>query len=909
MSHVDTAHPQGNRPPDERAAWHSLSAEAVLACLQADRERGLSTQEVLRRLRQWGPNRLEQTAKRGPFKRFLAQFHNVLIYVLLTAAIGTGLLGEWVDTGVILGVVLINAAIGFLQEGKAEQALDAIRGMLSPKALVLRNGQRSAVDAAELVPGDIVLLQAGDRVPADLRLIVVKNLRIEEAVLTGESVAVEKAPAPVAIDAVLGERYSLAFSGTIVTYGRGVGVVVATGAHTQIGRISTMLAEVQTLTTPLVRQVRQFGRWLSGSAVVLALATFAFGLRVRGYAPVDMFMAAVSLAVAAIPEGLPAIMTITLAIGVQRMARRNAIIRRLPAVETLGAVTVICSDKTGTLTRNEMTVQSAICSEATFGISGTGYVPVGGFHIGGKEVDPEHYPVLSQMLRAALLCNEAVLYHRDERWQMEGDHTEGALLTAALKGGLAVDEERQAYPRTDVIPFESEHKFMATLHHDHQGRGYIFLKGAPERVIGMCDLQRTDSGDRPLDRARWQTECHRLASHGQRLLALAVKETHADHLELTFADVERGMVLLGVFGIIDPAREEAIDAVAKCRRAGIQVKMITGDHGVTAMAVGAQLGIGDGSRYLTGTDLEAMDDQALREAVKEIDIFARTSPEHKLRLVSALQANNHVVAMTGDGVNDAPALKRADIGVAMGRKGTEAAKEASEMVLADDNFASIAHAVVEGRTVYDNLTKAILFLLPTSMAQAFTIVAAVMLGLTLPLTPVQVLWVNMVTAVTLALALAFEPTEPGVMERPPRKPGAAILSGFLIWRIGFVSALLLAGTFGHFLWLQVNGAGEELARTAAINTLVAGQIFYLFNSRYMLGSSLTRKGLLGNRVALLASGLLIVLQLIFTYAPAMQALFGTAALEMSAWAALVAFGILMLLIIEAEKALLKRYMR
>ncbi len=900
--------PADNHPqPDNDRNWHAVAAAEALAQLQVDPGDGLSTEEAQRRLQQYGPNRIEAAAKAGPLKRFLLQFHNVLIYILLVAAVGTALLGEWVDTGVILGVVLINAIIGFIQEGKAEQALDAIRNMLSPKALVLRDGQRRSIDAGELVPGDIVFLQAGDRVPADLRHIEVKNLRIEEAVLTGESVPVEKALPPVAADASLGDRASLAFSGTIVTYGRGTCLVVATGNRTQIGRISSMLADVQSLTTPLLRQMAEFGRWLSGAIIALAAVTFAFGLWVRDYAAVEMFMAAVSLAVAAIPEGLPAIMTITLAIGVQRMAKRNAIIRRLPAVETLGSVTIICSDKTGTLTRNEMTVQNVSTADCVFSVTGTGYAPEGGFTLDGKDIEPERqHPLLALALRGALLCNEAEVYQKDGRWQMEGDPTEGALMTAALKGDLDARLLREEYPRTDVIPFESEHKFMATLHHDHQDRGYIFLKGAPERVLAMCSHQRGEAGDRPLEHERWEAALNELAGRGQRLLALAVKETSPQHTELSFADVEQDMVLLAVFGIIDPAREEAISAVAVCQSAGIRIKMITGDHGITARAIGNELGIGDGSRYLSGRDLEAMDDKALQRAAVEVDIFARTSPEHKLRLVQALQAQNQVVAMTGDGVNDAPALKRADVGVAMGVKGTEAAKEASEMVLADDNFASIEHAVEEGRTVYDNLTKAILFLLPTNGAQAFTIVGAILLGLTLPLTPVQVLWVNMVTAVTLALALAFEPTEPGVMRRPPRAPGMPVLSGFLLWRIGFVSVILVAGTFGHFLWLQQQGVAIELARTAAINTLVVGQVFYLFNSRYILEPVLSREGLFGNRSVLYAVAVLIVLQLLFTYAPPLQTLFGTTGLGLQDWGYIVIFGIALFSLVEAEKAVLRR---
>jgi magnesium-transporting ATPase (P-type) len=897
---------EGPAVPGEAPAWHARAPEDVLQALDATTD-GLSEAEAAQRLERYGANRLPEPERAGPLVRFLRQFHNVLIYILLIAAVGTALLQHWVDTAVILGVVVINAAIGFIQEGKAEKALEAIREMLSPKAVALRDRRRQTIPAEDLVPGDIVSLVAGDRVPADLRLLVAKNLRIDEAVLTGESVAVDKNPQPVAANAELGDRTSMAYSGTLVAYGQGKGLVVGTGGDSEIGRISTMLGEVQELTTPLLRQVAQFGHWLSVAIVLLAAFTFAFGYWVRQYELGEMFLAAVSLAVAAIPEGLPAIMTITLAIGVQKMAGRNAIIRRLPAVETLGSVTVICSDKTGTLTRNEMTVRSVVTAERTYEVTGVGYEPHGGFTFGGEDVDPQQEdPVLSEALTAILLCNDAQLHHKDGRWRLEGDPTEGALVTAALKAGLDQTELNEHYPRTDVIPFESSYKFMATLHHDHERRGYIYLKGAPERILDVCDRQCTPSAEPPLDRGYWEGVAEEVAARGQRLLAVAVKRTSADHRELTFEDVGSGMALLGVLGIIDPPRDEAIAAVKECQDAGIRVKMITGDHATTARAIAKELGIQVEGGVVTGHRIEEMDDQQLRPVADRVDVFARASPEHKLRLVTAIQANKQVAAMTGDGVNDAPALKRADVGIAMGIKGTEASKEAAEMVLADDNFASIAHAVEEGRTVYDNLRKAILFILPTNGGQAFTIVAAILLGLTLPLTPVQVLWVNMVTAVTLALALAFEPAEPGVMKRPPRDPGVPILSGFLIWRIGFVSVLLVAGTFGHFLWLEQQGTDVELARTIAINTLVAGQVFYLFNSRYILEPVLNRAGLLGSRAVLIAIAVLILLQAFFTYAPPAQFLFGTAPLELADWARVLAFGLMVFVLVEIEKALFRR---
>ncbi|MFP4560296.1 MAG: HAD-IC family P-type ATPase, partial [Thiohalorhabdus sp.] len=565
----------------------------------------------------------------------------------------------------------------------------------------------------------------------------------------------------------------------------------------------------------------------------------------------------------------------------------------------------ICSDKTGTLTRNEMTVRTVTTADDTFEVSGVGYEPHGGFALAGRDVEPAGHPALAETLRAVLLCNDAEIYNRDGEWILEGDPTEGALVVAALKGQLDPRETNELFPRDDVIPFESAYKFMVTLHHHHEGNhSFLYLKGAPERVLALCDWERTrDGGELPIDPERWERRMEEVAAHGQRLLAVAVGDVDSDKRTLDFQDVEEGgLTLLAVCGLIDPPREEAIQAVQACQEAGIRVKMITGDHGVTARAIAGDLGIASDGRVVAGHELEGLSDADLERTAREADVFARAAPEHKLRLVEAIQAGGNVVAVTGDGVNDAPALKRADVGVAMGVKGTEASKEAAEMVLADDNFASIANAVEEGRTVYDNLRKAILFLLPTSGGEGFTIMAAILLGVTLPFTPVQVLWVNMVTAVTLGLALAFEPTEPGVMRRPPRPPEAPILSGFLIWRVAFVSALLLAGTFGHYLWMEWQEAEVATARTVAINTLVMGELVYLFNSRYILEPVLNRSGLLGSRAVLLAVAVLVVLQALFTYAPPLQFLFGTAPLRPEEWGIILAFGVALFLVVELEKA-------
>ncbi len=891
------------KPP--QGTWHALPAGDVLDSFGVS-DSGLSAEDARARLELHGPNRLTPARKRGLFARLGAQFHNVLIYVLMGAAGITAALGHWIDSGVIAGVVVINAIIGFIQEGKAEQALDAIRSLLSHNATVTRGGSRLTIAAEELVPGDVVVVQSGDKVPADLRLFRARALRVQEAVLTGESVPVDKAVEPVAADAPLGDRACMAFSGTLVTFGQGTGVVVATGDRTEIGRVSALLSRVEALTTPLLRQMATFARWLTLAILLLAAATFATGLLIHGFAASEMFLAAVGLAVAAIPEGLPAIMTITLAIGVERMARRHAIIRRLPAVETLGSVGVICSDKTGTLTRNEMTVRSVATSHHLFEVSGAGYRPEGDYLLAGTPVALEHRPRLQALTLGALLCSDANVRADGDDWAIDGDPMEAALLVAGMKAALDVDGERGAWPRTDEIPFESEHRFMATLHHDHQGHGVIYVKGAPERILEMCSLQRGLDRNDPVDPAYWHQRMEEMAARGERVLALAIRPIDAEHRSLTFADVDDGLTLLGLFGLADPPRDEAKRAVAQCQEAGIRIKMITGDHAGTARAIGAQLGLANTETVLTGADLDRMAPEALAASVLDVDVFARTSPEHKLKLVQALQQRRQVVAMTGDGVNDAPALKRADVGVAMGRKGSEAAKEAAEMVLADDNFASIAHAVEEGRTVYDNLKKAILFILPTNGGEAFTIVAAIAFGRLLPITAVQILWVNMITAVTLALALAFEPAEAAVMQRPPRRADEPILSAFLAWRIVFVSVVLVIGVFGIFLWLRASGVDIDTARTASVNTLVMFEVFYLLNVRKLQSSPLD--GLFGRQARILwaAIATVLVFQLLFTYAPFMQWLFHTRPLPPAIWAATIAIALTVFLLVEAEKAVLRR---
>lgn len=887
--------------PLRTASWHATSVEATLAAFDADPE-GLSAAEVQRRLELHGYNRMPEGERRSALSRFLAQFNNVLIYVLLGSATITALLGHWIDTTVILLAALVNAVIGFVQEGRAEQALEAIRAMISAQASVIRDGQRRTVRAEELVPGDIVLLEAGDRVPADLRFVRARSLRIDEAILTGESVPAEKGTGVVAPDAALGDRTSMAFSGSLVVAGQGMGVVTGTGAGTEIGRITTLLGEVETLTTPLVRQMNQFARMLTGAILTVAAVVFGIAVLVHAAPWGEAFMAVVGLVVAAIPEGLPAVMTITLAIGVQRMAARNAIIRRLPAVETLGSVSVICSDKTGTLTRNEMMVQTVITADGHFEVTGSGYAPEGIIRRDGTALTLDGEPSLTEVVHGACLCNDAGLRQTKAGWAVDGDPMEGALVSLTMKAGMDPQELRHRSSRVDEIPFDAQHRFMATLHHHPEG-AVIYVKGAPERVIAMCAREQSSSGERRLDAEWWTAQADAAARHGQRVLGIAAKRLpQVPSGPLTFADVEGGLTILGLLGLIDPPRDEALAAVRECQSAGVRIKMITGDHAATAAAIAGTLGIrGCNGIAVTGADLDRMSESEFRSAVRDVTVFARTSPEHKLRIVQALQADREVVVMTGDGVNDAPALKQADIGVAMGRKGTEASKEAAEMVLADDNFASIVAAVHEGRTVYDNLKKVIAWSLPTNGGEALAIIAAMLLGLTLPITPVQILWVNMVTAATLGLTLAFEPPEPGVMRRLPRRPDEPVLSRFLVWRIVFVSVLFVVAVFGMFEWAIRRGLPIEEARTIVVNTLVVLEIFYLFSVRYLHAPSLTWRGMLGTRPVLISVGAVALAQIAFTYLPPMQALFDTRAVSLEEGTAVVLTGVVLLFILEAEK--------
>ena len=885
--------------------FHAEEVDDVLEAVDSSHG-GLTGDEAAQRLQHHGPNELPEASGRHPVVRFLVQFHNALIYFLLAAVLATTLLGHYVDAAVILAVVVVNAAVGFVQEGKAEKALNAIRGLIAPHAHLVRDGRRESVPVREIVPGDVVILEAGDRVPADLRLIHARSLLIEEAILTGESVAAEKHATPAPADAPLGDRRSMAYSGTFIAAGHATGVAVRTGLDTEIGHISSLLSSVENLTTPLLRQINRFGTRFTWIALTAAAAFFIFAVSLRDYAWQDALVVVVALAVGAVPEGLPAVITITLAIGVQRMARRNAAIRRLPAVETLGATTVICSDKTGTLTRNEMMARRIEVTAGRIMVSGSGYSPEGTLQPPYGMDRERMLQAAEDLLRACVLCNSAELRHSGTSWRVAGNPMEGALLVLATKAGLDRDSIREDWPRLDAIPFDARHRFMATLHTSPADSACIFVKGAPERVLGMCETQAAGGEQVPLDVADWSDRIAAAAAEGERLIGVAMRSMPSPDEHLRMEHVERGLVFLGLVSFIDPPRAEAIAAIAECHSAGIAVKMITGDHGATAAAIARQLGLGEAPQVITGAELDAIPDEKLPAVVAKTSVFARTSPEHKLRIVRALQSLREVVAMTGDGVNDAPSLKQADVGIAMGDKGTDAAKEASQMVLLDDNFASIVAAVHEGRVVYDNIRKVVAWTLPTNGGEALIVMFAILFGFALPMSAVQILWINLITAATLGLVLAFEPAEPNVMRRRPRPVDEGLLTPFLAWRVVLVSFLFLAVALGFYFYALGKGAELATARTMVVNAIVVLEIFYLFNVRYLHMTSFSWRGVLGTPAVLLAIATVALAQFAFTYLPVMQRLFDTRPVSLGDGLLIVAVGVAAMVLLEIEKNIMRR---
>jgi Ca2+-transporting ATPase len=878
----------------QSSQWHHLSVQEVTRHLDTNLETGLTSDVTTKRRERFGANELKSKPGKSPLLRFLLQFNQPLLYILLIAGAIKAFLGQWVNAGVIWGVTLINAIIGFVQESKAESAIAALASSVQTNATIIRNGEKVQVSSTELVPGDVVLLTSGDKVPADLRLVQLRNLQVNESALTGESIAIEKNTEPLSLDAALAERINMAYAGSFVTFGTGRGIVVAIGDATETGRISQLMEQGTTLKTPLTRKFDKFSRTLL--YIILGIAAFMFAVGLGyGYSWTEMFEAAIAFAVSAIPEGLPAVVTVTLAIGVSRMARRHAIVRKLPAVETLGGATVICSDKTGTLTENQMTVQAIYVGGEYYTVSGVGYAPEGEILLDEKPVNWNNFPALEECLKAGLLCNDSRLETKEGQLQVVGDPTEGALIAVANKVELIHSRLEEEMPRLDAIPFESEFQYMATLHDSsltgEQKHRTIFVKGSVEAILQRCQQMLDVKGNLASVNAETvHQQVDAMARQGLRVLAFAKKSVPVTQNSLDHADIENNLIFLGLQGMIDPPRAEAIKAVQACQEAGIQVKMITGDHAVTAAAIAQSMGFNKNGEVLafTGSELTHMGESELATAIEDGAVFARVAPEQKLRIVEALQSKGEVVAMTGDGVNDAPALKQADIGIAMGGAGTEVAKEAADMILTDDNFASIEAAVEEGRTVYRNLLKAIAFILPVNGGESMTILISVMLARELPILSLQVLWLNMVNSIAMTVPLAFEPRSERVMQQPPRNPRESLLSQSLVKRILAISIFNWILIFGVFEWIRQTTGNIDLARTMAIQALVAGRVFYLLSishlGRAFLGKLRGKGGKISDASAIII-GIVstIFLQIIFSQWSLMNTLFNTAPLNLNQW--------------------------
>lgn len=895
---------QDKAPALSDRPWYQRSVAEIFSDLQSS-SAGLTSATAHDRLQKYGPNALPQKAEKSALLKFIAHFKDVLIYILLAAAVITAIMGHWVDTFVILGVAVINALIGFIQESNAEKSLKSIQNMLANEAMLVRDGKQVTVPTREIVIGDVVMLRPGDKIPADLRLFEVNNLRVEEAILTGESTVVSKSVDTLSGEKSLGDRLNLAFSGTTVSSGTAAGVVIASGGDTELGHINEMISGIKEVKTPLLVQIDKLGKAIFFIILLMMVALFIFGYLLRDIPLGELSLSVISLAVAAVPEGLPAIISIILSLGVQSMARNQAIIRKLPTVETLGAMSVICSDKTGTLTMNEMTVKAVVLAKSRWRVSGNSYEPKGEIVAeqgAAGSISAAQDPLFQQFLRTVDTCNESQLRQDSQgHWTIVGGPTEGALKVLAAKGLTATG----AVEVVSKLPFDSLYKYMS-VSCVAGDESYVLLTGAPDVLLNLCQQQQTPEGAEPIDRAYWDAAITTYASEGLRTVAAAWKKTAAPVTSLDHDELKHDMVLLGLACMMDPPRPEAIAAIDECQQAGIRVKMITGDHQETAMAIGQMLGIGNSQAAITGYQLEHMSDAELAEAAKTYDIFARTSPEHKLRLVKALEASGEIVGMTGDGVNDAPALKQANVGIAMGIKGTEVTKEAADMILADDNFATIAAAVKEGRRVYDNLKKTILFIMPTNLAQGLLIIIAILMGNLLPLTPVQILWMNMATSATLSFGLAFEPAEANAMRRPPRNVKAHVMDGYAIWRVVFVGLLISISAFVLEAWLQPRGYSAEFIRTVLLQMLVTAQWAYMLNCRNADGFSLDR-GLLKNRGIWLVTLVLIVLQAIIIYVPLMNTLFGTRPLPINYWLISLIVSVIIFFVVEIEKRLTRSW--
>jgi Ca2+-transporting ATPase len=882
--------------------WHSLEIDNIIELFESDSSDGLGPLSIKHREEYFGKNILKEKKQDSKFKKFFMQFHNALIYILLGASFITAILDEWIDSGVIFAVVIINVIIGYIQEVKAQEAIESLKKMMTTEAVVIRDAKKINISSIDLVPGDIVLLESGSKVPADMRLLDCNNLKVDESMLTGESLPVQKDILLYNQDITLNDRKNMTYSGTYVTYGRAKGIVVATAQYTELGKIAHLIEETTSMDTPLTQKISAFSKVLL--YVILALAAFTFLIGIlRDNSAVETFMASVALAVGAIPEGLPAAVTITLAIGVSRMATKNAIIRKLPAVETLGSVTTICSDKTGTLTQNKMTVTNIYCSNISYEVEGNGYEPKGNFLQDSKIVEVLS-DELKEVLQAGYLCNESYLVRKDGEYSICGDPTEGALIVSAIKDGCDEHKLSTELPRIDLLPFESDKQFMATINEDTKNQqNILYLKGSIEKTLEICDFELIDGELIKIDKDKILLQAEGYASEGLRVLAIAKKITTKEKIDDELLKGE--FIFLGLQAMMDPPRSEAIEAVKESIGAGINIIMITGDHALTAFSIAKMMSIVDKETQfegsvLRGSELFELSDSELIDKVSSVKVFARVEPEQKLRIVDALQASGEIVAMTGDGVNDAPALKQADIGIAMGISGTEVAKEASDMILSDDDFSSITHAVREGRNVFNNLIKFITWTLPTNLGEGLVILFAIMLGLSLPILPVQILWINMSTAIFLGLMLVFEPEEDGIMQRQPRNPKKAMLSKSMIIQMIVVGVYMLIASYSMFNLALENGYSNEYARTVAVNIFVFIEVFYLFSCKE-LGKSVFKTNIFNNKFLLLGVGLMSFFQIVFTHSEFMQLMFKSEDLDMQTWLQILIISFGVIFVVEIKR--------
>jgi len=884
--------------------WHSISSNEIVEIMQSDINDGLGPLSVKHKEELFGKNILDNKKDSSLLEKFFIQFHNALIYILLVASFITGYLGEWIDSGVIFGVVIINVIIGFVQEVKAQEAIDSLKNMMTTEAIVIRDGKKISISSVDLVPGDIVLLESGSKIPADIRIITQKDIKVDESMLTGESVSVSKNTDLYDQDITLNDRKNMLFSGTFVTYGRAKGIVVAISKYTQIGKIADLIDNTVSLETPLTKKISYFSKVLLVVILILATLTFLIGL-LRENSIIDTFMASVALAVGAIPEGLPAAVTITLAIGVSRMAKKNSIIRKLPAVETLGSVTTICSDKTGTLTQNKMTVTNIYCANKSYEVTGNGYEPKGDFILNSEKIK-DFDTTINEVLKAGYLCNESYLVSKDGTYSIKGDPTEGALIVSCLKAGYDEHSLEDDFPRVDILPFESDRQYMATINKDKQTiQNTIFIKGSVEKILEICDFEMMNGSNISIDVNSIYNQVNQYASQGLRVLALAKKVTQLDTIDEK--ELKNHFVFLGLQAMMDSPRQEAIEAVQKCHNAGINIIMITGDHAMTAFSIAQMITIIPETEsfeegVLTGSELFRLSDEELIQKVQIVKVFARVEPEQKLRIVDALQARGEIVAMTGDGVNDAPALKQANIGIAMGQGGTEVAKEASDMILSDDNFSSIERAVKEGRNVFDNLVKFITWTLPTNLGEGLVILFSIMIGVTLPILPLQILWINMSTAIFLGLMLVFEASEENIMNRAPRDPKEPIMTKVMITQMLVVGFYMLITSYAMFSYMITLGHSVEYARTVAVNIFVFIELFYLFSCK-QLELSVFKTDIFNNKLLLVGVGFMIILQLLFTHNTFMNSIFQSEPLDLKTWLAIIVVSFCVVFVVEIKKTI------